>query len=241
MEMEPSMSSLVPRSALLKAALRKQRDWALANIGSLWNGIWGIWVTCGHEGVRVGSILFSIKKCPCLRTTAGLCKHVVSYWYNLLILYKELLICFLLVCLAPLGAPSGGSQIPKLWHLKTMWNAIWSRVVRLSLLDLCYRLVCDEKVVLDVPDLARHSFLRTTFSLKQIPYVNLKSYEYWWVYISFSVDFTLCSYVDHICLRRGRPGGFALLQHMTKLRKSYELHMKLIRNRWFLYSYRRPS
>ena len=35
-----------------------------------------------------------------------------------MIMYKELLICFIPICLGPLCAPSGSSKIPELWHLK---------------------------------------------------------------------------------------------------------------------------
>ena len=76
------------------------------------------------------------------------------------IMYKELLICLIPICLAPLGAPSGGSEIQKSWHLKkrqrTQFGLGWSDSrTEISVLDR-FR---EEKVVFfDVPDLA-HYFL----------------------------------------------------------------------------------
>lgn len=64
--------------------------------------------------MAVSLILLSIEKCPCLRTEANLYKHVFYIGIILflqMIMYKELLICFIPICLAYLGTPSGGSNI----------------------------------------------------------------------------------------------------------------------------------
>ena len=93
-----------------------------------------------------------------------------------MVMYEELLICFISRCPAPLGAPSGGSKIRNLWHLKrcgTQFGFGWSNYrAEISVLE-CFR---EEKVVFfDFPDMDRHFFYGQHFHLTGNPHFSISN------------------------------------------------------------------
>ncbi len=81
------------------------------------------------------------------------------------VMYKELLICFITICLAPLGAPSGGSKILNLWHLKrrgTQFGFGWSNYrAEISVLEWFRE---ENTAFFDFPSMARQCFTDNIFT-----------------------------------------------------------------------------
>jgi len=66
-----------------------------------------------YESFRLSVIVLAIKNWARLRTMTSLFKHVfilLNFVFEK-VMYKGLLICFMPIYPAPLGAPSGGSKI----------------------------------------------------------------------------------------------------------------------------------